>query len=281
MPYFMIFFLSLSLATPVSAHNWTATQGDIIEVTLNSNTPITKLTYMGKEWPFQKAANGTMRGWIGIDLKQKPGDYPIKWLGQSKGKEKTTTDHVHIKRGNFRISRITVEKKMSSFDAAAIKRIRADQQAIKNTYAMNVDIFPSFTEASMPVDGIESTPFGAQRYVNGQAKSPHSGIDIAAPKGTLVKAPLAGKVLLVEDMFLNGTLIAIGHGKGLVSVYAHLSKTLVKVGEQVKAGQNIAEVGSTGRSTGAHLHWGMRFNYARINPHSLLSLSPLADTTAP
>jgi len=270
MPYFMILFLSLSLTTPVYAHEWTATQGDIIEVTLNSNTPITKLACMGKEWPFQQAANGTIRGWIGVDLKQKPGDYPIKWLGK-----KTTTDHVHIKLGEFRISRITVEKKMSSFDAAAIKRIRADQQAIKNTYDMHVDIFPLFTKASIPVDGIESTPFGAQRYVNGAARSPHSGIDIAAPKGTPVKAPLAGKVLLVEDMFLNGTLIAIGHGKGLVSVYAHLSKTLVKVGEQVQAGQKIAEVGSTGRSTGAHLHWGMRFNHARINPHSLLSLASI------
>ena len=162
---------------------------------------------------------------------------------------------------------------MSVFDAAAIKRILSDQKAIKDTYDINIDIFPTFTKALMPVSGIESTPFGAQRYVNGQAKSPHSGIDIAAPKGTPVKAPLAGKILLVEDMFLNGTLIAIGHGKGLVTVYAHLSKTHVKVGEKVQAGDIIAEVGSTGRSTGAHLHWGMRFNHARINPHSLLSLS--------
>jgi len=267
MPYFIL-FLSFILATPVYAHEWTATQGDIIEITLNSHTPIDKLTYMGKEWPFQKADNGTLHGWIGVDLKQKSGEYPIKWVGK-----KTIIDHVHINKGTFRISRITVEKKMSSFDAAAIKRIRADQRAIKSTYDINVDIFPSFTEASMPVSGIESTPFGAQRYVNGQAKSPHSGIDIAASKGTPVKAPLAGKVLLVEDMFLNGTLIAIGHGKGLVTVYAHLSKTFVKVGEKVQAGKIIAEVGSTGRSTGAHLHWGMRFNHARINPHSLLSLS--------
>jgi len=267
MPYFVL-FLSFILATPIYAHEWSATQGDMIEVTLNSHTPINKLTCMGKEWPFKKADDGTLHGWIGVDLKQKSGNYPIKWVGKE-----TITDHVHINKGTFRISRITVEKKMSSFDAAAIKRIRADQHAIQKTYDMNVDIFPSFSKASIPVKGIESTPFGAQRYVNGQARSPHSGIDIAAPKGTPIKAPLAGKVLLIENMFLNGTLIAIGHGKGLVTVYAHLSKTFVKLGEEVQAGQIIAEVGSTGRSTGAHLHWGMRFNHARINPHSLLSLS--------
>jgi len=272
MPYFILLFLSFILPTSTYATDWMATQGDIIEVTLSSinskNAPIKKLTYMEKEWPFQTYKNGTTHGWIGIDLKQKKGSYPIRWLGKT-----TTIDHLHINKGEFRISRITVEKKMSSFDAAAIKRIRADQQAIKATYGIHVDIFPSFTKALMPVDGIESTPFGAQRYVNGKARSPHSGIDIAAPKGTPVKAPLAGKVLLVEDMFLNGTLIAIGHGKGLVTVYAHLSKAHVKAGEEVQAGQIIADVGSTGRSTGAHLHWGMRFNHARINPHSLLSLS--------
>jgi len=268
MPYFILLFLSFSISLPVYAHDWTATQGDIIEVTLSSNSSINKLTCMGKEWPFQSHDNGTIHGWIGVDLKQKAGDYPIQWIGK-----KTITDHLHINKGTFRISRITVEKKMSSFDAAAIKRILADQKAIKNTYDMNVDIFPSFTEGSIPVEGIESTPFGAQRYVNGQAKSPHSGIDIAAPKGTPVKAPLAGKVLLVENMFLNGTLIAIGHGKGLVTVYAHLSKTYVSAGDQIRAEQIIAEVGSTGRSTGAHLHWGMRFNHARINPQSLLELS--------
>lgn len=273
MPYFLLVFLSFTLASPVYAHDWSATQGDILELTLHSNTPIHKLKAMGKTWPFKQQDNGTVLGWIGVDLKQKAGDYPIQWVGDT-----TITDYLHINKGNFRISRITVDKKMSSFDAAALKRIRADQHAIQKTYAMPVDIFPLFNQALMPVDGIESTPFGAQRYVNGQARSPHSGIDIAAPIGTPIKAPLAGKVLLLEDMFLNGTLIAIGHGKGLVSVYAHLSKTHVKLGEHVNAGQIIAEVGSTGRSTGAHLHWGMRFNHARINPHSLLEL---ASTKAP
>jgi len=268
MPYFITLLLSMLSPLPLYASDWTATQGDIIELTLSTAKPINKLTTMGKTWPFKKDASGMLHGWIGVDLKQQAGNYPVQWIGKE-----TITDQLHINQGSFRISRIHVNKTMSNFDAAALKRIRADQHAIQNTYAMHVDIFPLFTQAHMPVEGIESTPFGAQRYVNGQPRSPHSGIDIAAPQGTAIKAPLAGKVLLVEHMFLNGTLIAIGHGKGLVSLYAHLSKTYVTLGQTVHAGQLIAEVGSTGRSTGAHLHWGVRFNEARINPHSLLQLS--------
>jgi len=269
MPYLIICLLYLTTSLTAHATDWQAIQGDLIHVQIHSDEPIEQLTAMGKSWPFQKDKHGVTHGWIGIDLQQKAGDYTIQWHSI----QTSFGDHLHIGKGSFRISRITVEKKMSNFDATAVKRIRADQQAIKNTYDIPVDIFPQFSKAVMPVEGIESTPFGAQRYVNGKPKSPHSGIDIAAPEGRPITAPLAGEVLLVEDMFLNGTLIAIGHGKGLVSVYAHLHKTHVKLGDQVAEGQIIAEVGSTGRSTGPHLHWGMRFNHSRINPHSLLELA--------
>ncbi|MDQ6953996.1 MAG: M23 family metallopeptidase [Mariprofundaceae bacterium] len=270
MPYWIIFlFLFAHTAAAQQTMDWQATQGDIIHVQIHADSDIQQLTALGKSWPFQKNIDGMTHGWIGVDLQQKIGNYPLQWHSE----KNNYTEHLHVTKGEFRISRITVEKNMSSFDAAALKRIRADQQAIKNTYDIKLDRFPLFSKASMPVDGIESTPFGAQRYVNGKARSPHSGIDIAAPEGSPIAAPLAGKVLLVEDMFLNGTLIAIGHGKGLVSIYAHLHKSHVKLGEQVSAGQVIAEVGSTGRSTGPHLHWGMRFNHVRINPQSLLMLS--------
>ena len=121
-----------------------------------------------------------------------------------------------------------------------------------------------------PVEGIESSPFGAQRIVNGKPKSPHSGIDIAAPPSTTIKTPLAGQVLLVADMYLNGKTVAIGHGNGLVSIFSHMRSTAVQQGDWLDTQQKIGEVGATGRATGPHLHWGIRFNSARINPASLL-----------
>jgi len=248
------------------AQEWQATQGDIIEVTLSSDKTIQSLSCLDENWPIKKMADGLWHGWIGIDLQQATKSYPIIWQNDTGN----NIDSLAVQKGNFRISRITVEKKMSDFDAKAVQRIRADQKAIRNTYKMSVNAVPDFEHAVMPVEGIESTPFGAQRYVNGQAKSPHSGVDIAADKGTAIVAPLSGKVLLIEDMFLNGKLMAIGHGDGLVTVYAHLNQTHVLQGQWVQAGQHIADVGSTGRSTGPHLHWGMHFKQSRVNPKSII-----------
>jgi len=262
----LAYLLMFGLSNVAIAQVWQATQGDIIEVTMRGDKTIQSLTCMDESWPIKKMADGLWHGWIGIDLQQASQTYPVIWQSL----KTRNIDSLVVKKGNFRISRITVKKKMSDFDAKAVRRIRADQKAIRNTYKMTVDGMPDFEHAVAPVKGIESTPFGAQRYVNGQAKSPHSGVDIAAAKGTPIMAPLSGKVLLIEDMFLNGKLMAIGHGDGLVTVYAHLNQTHVLQGQWVQAGQHIADVGSTGRSTGPHLHWGMHFKHARVNPTSIV-----------
>ncbi|MDQ6973094.1 MAG: M23 family metallopeptidase, partial [Mariprofundaceae bacterium] len=89
-------------------------------------------------------------------------------------------------------------------------------------------------------------------------------------EGTPIISPLAGKVLLAESMYLNGNTVVIGHGNGLVMVYSHMHELKLRQGDRVEAGATIGEVGMTGRATGPHLHWGVRFNQARINPLSLL-----------
>ncbi|MDQ6995158.1 MAG: M23 family metallopeptidase [Mariprofundaceae bacterium] len=269
MKYLLAILLTL-LSYSAHAKEWTAVQGDILAVTVFSQANITGVQALGKNWPVKHIKTGVWQAWIGIDLKKKAKKYWVIWHTSNKHDIK---DLLKVKAGVFRISRIEVPKNMSNFDAKAVHRIRSDQAAIKASYDIDVPMIPDFSKVYVPVHGIESTPFGAQRYVNGQARSPHSGIDIAAAKGTAVVAPLAGKVLLVENMFLNGHVMVIGHGSGLVSVYAHLSHFDVQQGEWVKAGQKIAEVGSTGRSTGAHLHWGVCYQHARINPESLLRLA--------
>ena len=265
----IIGLMGLLLAMPVQAAEWTAVQGDIVKVSLNGVYDVRSVRALRKTWPLQQVAAQQWQAWIGVDLKKKPKDYALTW--KTSGAD--VRDTLHVQKGVFRISRIEVPKKMSNFDSKAVHRIRADQAAIAACYDMALPFQADFTSIVPPVHGIESTPFGAQRYVNGQPRSPHAGIDIATPKGTPVFAPMAGKVLLVQSMFLNGNLIALGHGSGVVTVYAHLSHFDVHEGEMVQAGQKIGEVGSTGRSTGAHLHWGLRFQHARVNPHALLKLA--------
>ncbi len=264
----LLAFIFSCWITPALAHAWHATQGDVISVETSYDGHQLVLTCFGQHWPVKATGHGQWRGWIGIDLKKKPGTYHISW--------KTATgsignDSLRVKQGKFRISRIEVSKKMAVFNKKTLTRIRTEVKALKASYTVAVDANPDIIMHGEPVKGIVSTPFGAQRFVNGEPRSPHSGIDIAAPAGTIIHAPLAGRVLLVADMYLNGKTVAIGHGNGLVSVYSHMQATAVNKGDWIKTGQQIGEVGATGRATGPHLHWGVRFHNARVNPASMLN----------
>ena len=126
-----------------------------------------------------------------------------------------------------------------------------------------------------PVKGIISGVYGSQRILNGEPRRPHYGIDIAAPKGTKVVAPAAGVVTLVHpDMYFSGGTMIVDHGHGLSSAFLHLSRILVKKGQRVKQGQPIAEVGSTGRSTGPHLDWRINLFGRRLDAALLVGPMP-------
>jgi murein DD-endopeptidase MepM/ murein hydrolase activator NlpD len=117
------------------------------------------------------------------------------------------------------------------------------------------------------------TGFGARRIINGQARSPHSGSDFSAPKGTPVVAVNAGKVALVGEFFFPGRLVVLDHGLGLYTAYFHLDTVAVAEGERVERGQTLGTVGATGRATGPHLHFGAQVAGARVDPTTLLGLS--------
>jgi len=264
---FLLFGLAIFLFSgAASAQTWQAVQGDVLSIDLPVSGEPLDIRAFGKSWPWKSLDDTHIRTWIGIDLAAKPGRHNIE-IHSGKTLQ---TDYIEVKKGSFRISRIEVKKKMAVFDAKSLKRIRADQAAIRATYSMHPPEKPAIGIAFQPVKGIVSTPFGAQRFVNGEPRSPHSGLDIAAPEGTPIINALDGRVLLAEAMYLNGNTVVIGHGSGLVMVYSHMKKLAVHKGEWLKKGASIGEVGQTGRATGPHLHWGIRFNNARINPLSLL-----------
>lgn len=112
--------------------------------------------------------------------------------------------------------------------------------------------------------------FGSRRWFNGQPRSPHTGADFAAAAGTAVFAVAEGKVVLARELFFSGNSVFIDHGDGLITMYFHFSKTLVRPGQQVKRGTEIGRVGATGRASGPHLHLGVRWHGARVDPEQLL-----------
>lgn len=158
---------------------------------------------------------------------------------------------------------------LSPEDQARYEREREHQLKVMATFSSPVDV-EAFAMAP-PVPGRRSSSFGLRRTFNGKARAPHSGMDIAAPAGTPVKAPLAAKVIDTGDYFFNGGTVWLDHGGGLLTLYCHLSKTSVRPGDVLRAGERLGAVGATGRATGPHLHWGVMLNRTMVDPALFLA----------
>ena len=150
---------------------------------------------------------------------------------------------------------------------ALAERIEREQAAVTAVRSRDDDREDFLSGFSWPVQGRISGRFGNQRVYNGEPKAPHSGMDIAVPQGTPVRAPSAGIVTFAQpDLYLTGGTIVLDHGFGLSSNFLHLSRLQVSVGERVSQGQIIALSGMTGRVTGPHLHWGFNWFGVRLDP---------------
>jgi murein DD-endopeptidase MepM/ murein hydrolase activator NlpD len=155
-------------------------------------------------------------------------------------------------------------------------RIKRESALVKKARALDdgrTDFLDGFI---WPAKGTISGVYGSQRILNGEARRPHFGVDIAAPVGTPVIAPADGIVTLAyPDMFFSGGTLIIDHGLHLSSSFLHLSQILVKVGDRVKQGDLIAKIGATGRVTGPHVDWRMNLRSARIDPQLLVPPMPV------
>jgi len=157
-------------------------------------------------------------------------------------------------------------KAMVNPPPASLDRIREEsvrQRALYNTFADPVDLGAGF---KMPLHGITTSLYGHRRFFNGEPRSPHSGLDIAADPGTIVRAAGNATITLADNLYFNGNTLFLDHGQGLITMYCHLSELLVDVGDSIIQGQEIGKVGATGRATGPHLHWSVSLNGNRVDP---------------
>ncbi len=179
---------------------------------------------------------------------------------------------VHIEPRSFEPEAIDgLPDELVNLESGTRKELRKSNKQIEKVRSKVTDATYFAKGFSWPVRGRVTSTYGRQRILNGENKGIHWGIDIAAPKGTKVKAPAGGVVVFAEeDVPLSGNLLIIDHGHGLTSSFLHLKRFRVKVGDEVEKGQLIAEVGSTGRSTGPHLDWRMNLGDTRIDPELLL-----------
>jgi murein DD-endopeptidase MepM/ murein hydrolase activator NlpD len=154
---------------------------------------------------------------------------------------------------------------------ADLERVNRDKQVIEHAMSRWTDEQPEALRMPQPIPGVRSSSFGMRRIFNGESRNPHMGMDIAAPIGTPVRAPLAGTVIDTGNYFFNGNTVFVDHGRGMISMYCHLSAINVQPGEHVAAGTTLGKVGMTGRVTGPHLHWGLSLNRAWVDPELFVS----------
>lgn len=200
---------------------------------------------------------------IGIPLGTAPG---VQHLDVQTGhKHHTVSFEVHGK--NYATEHITLkDKRKVNPTPSDLRRIGRERKEIDDALSRWTDHRLGEMNFIVPIHGIVSSPFGLRRFFNGEPRQPHSGIDIAAPAGTPIRAPAAGRIVAMGSYFFNGNTVLLDHGQGLVTMYCHMSKIMVKPGQLVQRGDIIGKVGKTGRATGPHLHWGVSLNDSMVNP---------------
>ena len=262
----LTFFLATTLAQATELPQQRLAPGGIARISLGASAEAPRARVDGV--PVMVLRDGAQ--WVavvGIRLSAAPGEAS---LVLQKDDTETTLPFA-IKPFHYAEQRLKVapgQVDLSPSDLARHEREAAHRNEVVATFSERV---PGTLRFTQPVPGRRSGTFGLRRVFNGQARDPHSGMDIAAPQGTPVRAPAAGRVIDTGDYFFNGNTIWLDHGAGLLTMYCHLSAIGVKVGDMITAGAPIGAVGMTGRSTGPHLHWTVSLNRAMVDPALFLA----------
>jgi murein DD-endopeptidase MepM/ murein hydrolase activator NlpD len=234
--------------------------GGVAVVDLGPAAQAPKATWQGKPVLVVKDQDARWLAIVGIPLTFKPGtSQQVNSGGRnlpfSVGSKKYPEQHITLK-----------NQRQVNPNPDDLKRIEQELDVQVRAYRSFTPGTPSNLLLDKPVDGPLSSKFGVRRFFNGEERNPHAGLDFAVPAGTPIKSPAAGKVILIGNYFFNGNTVFVDHGQGFISMFCHMSKIDVKVGDTVPRGGVVGRVGSTGRATGPHMHWNVSLNDARVDP---------------
>lgn len=181
------------------------------------------------------------------------------------------TRQVRVGAYDYPVQRLTLPAHMVELSPADLARVRRENAVVARLWKRG-GAREFGLPLALPLDPLpRGGRFGHRRVINGQPRSPHGGADYSVPQGTPVLAAADGVVVLVADHFFGGQSVFVDHGDDLVTMYFHLSRTGVQGGQRVARGETLGAVGSTGRATGPHLHFGVRWRQARVDPALLLA----------
>ncbi len=256
-------------ATPAALY-----QGGVAKVELRaaSGCLLKRVSFSNVMVPYKRLRNGCYMVLVGAGLKERPREERLAFCFVKKGVSSVVPWHIRVKAKRYKTEYLRVPEKMVSFPPRILKRVLDDQKAIRRACSRIRPVIYWKGAFIWPVRSKILSPFGLRRFFNGEPRSPHSGVDIRAMENTPIKSPNAARVALVRDCYLSGKTVVLDHGGGLFTLYAHLSRVLVRKGQMVKKGQIIGLSGATGRVTGPHLHWGVSLLGKRVDPVALMAL---------
>ena len=261
-----------SPALTVTVSSATPRQGGIVAIMVRSERPLSGLVLVDGDIrsPLEREADGTVfRGLYGLDLAASTGARRVSF--ETPDGATPLAWSFHLASGRFRAQRLSVDPRYVEVPEEELERVKADQARVAEAYRHG-SAARLWTSFARPLEARSNGNFGAPRVYNGQTRSIHAGLDLAAAEGTLVAAAGDGRVVLAGDLYFSGGTVLLDHGAGLFTQYFHLSRIDVKEGDAVVKGARLGASGHTGRVTGPHLHWGARLLGARVNPEDLLKL---------
>ena len=247
----------------------------LFQIEVNQTADSLHGTWLNHPLVFNRAHQGNR--WFvlaGIDVEQAPGTYPLELTATtSNGQELHATQQLTVLPGSYKTTTLHVEEKYVQPDAATLARIAADK-AVKDAAFAHTVSQPLWNGSfRSPVPFAPTDSFGTRRMFNDKLASIHRGTDFHAPSGTPVVAANDGVVIIAQGMFYEGNLVVVDHGQQFSTLYMHLSKIEVKVGDRVHKGERLGVSGATGRVTGPHLHLGVRWQGMYVDAVKLLKLT--------
>lgn len=264
---------ALAAGLSISVSTTTPALGDplVVEVTAPGPFDNVSLVWKGTSWPVREAAPGKYVGLIGVDLLATAGTRTVAVEGWSGGKRSRAEAVLVVADRKFPVQKISLPRKMAEFDPPTLARIEAEARDLEDRFAR---VTPPVWSLPFhpPVEEYRPENFGSRRVINGEPRTPHAAVDIRLPEGTPVRAIADGVVAFAGDRFFGGLSVVVDHGGGVFSVHYHLKEFHVAEGERVARGARIGAVGSTGRATGPHLHFGVRVPGGRVDPTRLFAL---------
>ncbi|MBI3775496.1 MAG: peptidoglycan DD-metalloendopeptidase family protein, partial [Gammaproteobacteria bacterium] len=272
----VFFAATTSLAQTQLTPRHSPVPGGIAVVAIDTPATVRPVVHFQSKRVMVLGSAGHWQAIVGIPLDTAPGEQTLEITALGNPPQQVA---FAVQAKEYETQHLTItNKRMVDPTAKDLVRIEKESKVIQaafrrfsETDAVPLDFVP-------PAQGPFSSPFGLRRFFNNEARKPHSGLDIAAAKGTPILAPAAGTVIAVGNFFFNGNTVMLDHGQGLISMYSHMDRIRIKEGQNVALGTPLGVVGMTGRVTGPHLHWTISLNDTRVDPMLLFSEQTLAQT---